>query len=286
MPRGEQESFSWMFHASSNAVNSSRIHNVSVANHGIVDPPLTPFGEEQCRTLAETFPHHSSVDLLVCSPLRRTINTTLLGFGSEIASGAVPAVIALPELQETSAYPCDTGSDASTLRQEMQEKPLDLSRVEDGWNSKTGRWAPEPEAFRKRTRSARLWLRARAEKDIVVVTHGAILHYLTEDWSDYDPEAGTSVSIRSLNGLARRARSMTNADFRALHTATGWKNVEFRTYRFESETDENASLVETATSRKRRDHTGKILEPTETARLGIHAGDPKTESIRSIQAKV
>ena len=93
-------------------------------------------------------------------------------------------VIALPELQETSDLPCDTGSDVDTLRKEMQAKPVNLSLVHDGWNDKKGKWAPDAEAIENRAREARQWLKARPEKEIVVVTHGGFLHYFTEDWTD------------------------------------------------------------------------------------------------------
>lgn len=152
------------------------------------DPSLTPFGEGQCQKLAQDFPYHKSVELLVSSPLRRTIYTTLLGFKPEIERGLT--VIALPEVQETADVPCDTGSNASVLKEEMKDKPVDLSRVESGWNSKTGRWAPIAGALEKRAREARQWLKARPEKEIVLVTHGGLLHYLTEDWTDYQATLG------------------------------------------------------------------------------------------------
>ena len=152
------------------------------------DPSLTAFGEEQCRNLAQIFPYHQSVELLVASPLRRTLYTTLLGFKPEIERGMT--VIALPEIQETADVPCDTGSDIDVLRKEMEDKPVDLSRVMEGWNSKQGRWAPITGPLEKRAREARQWLKARPEKEIVVVTHGGLLHYLTEDWVDYNAVMG------------------------------------------------------------------------------------------------
>ena len=153
------------------------------------DPSLTAFGEEQCRQLVNNFPYHDSIDLLVASPLRRTIYTTLLGFKPEVERGL--RIIALPEVQETADVPCDTGTDADILKEEMKGKPVDLSRVNDGWNSKSGRWAPIATALEKRAREARQWLKARPEKQIVLVTHGGLLHYLTEDWSDYKLALGT-----------------------------------------------------------------------------------------------
>lgn len=99
-------------------------------------------------------------------------------------------VIALPEIQETSDLPCDTGSDIEELRREFKGKPVDLSLVTDGWNSKKGRWAPEADAIIERGREARVWLRERKASNVVVVTHGGFLHYFTEDWSGCEKFVG------------------------------------------------------------------------------------------------
>ncbi|MCJ1463831.1 hypothetical protein MMC07_002440 [Pseudocyphellaria aurata] len=213
----------------------------------MLDPILTPKGEDECQQLRQIFPYHQSVDLLVVSPLRRTIYTALLGFRPEIERG-VP-VIALPEMQETSDLPCDTGSDAKNLKQDMDGKPVDLSLVHDGWNSKSGRWAPTKAAVDKRSRQARQWLKARPEKEIVVVTHGGLLHYFTEDWTDSDTFIGT-----------------------------GWMNTEFRSYHFiDAEADDeedNASIIETAESSRRR--KGKEMPLTKAERLQIRETALKT----------
>ena len=147
------------------------------------DPSLTDMGKEQCQQLARDFPYHKSIGALVASPLRRTIYTALYGFHPLIEEGM--RIIALPELCETADVPCDTGSDIELLREEMKNKPVDLSMVKAGWNVKTGKWAPTSDALEKRARESRQWLRARSESEIVVVSHGAILHFLTEDWSDF-----------------------------------------------------------------------------------------------------
>lgn len=163
-------------------------HNLCVANHSMKDPLLTPFGEKQCHDLAQSFPDHESIDLLVCSPLRRTIYTTLLAFSQDL--DRCGNVIALPEAQETADVPCDTGSDVSALRQEMADKPVDLSRITDDWNCKIGRWAPIAKALEKRAKEVRQWLKARPEKGIVLVTHGGFVHYFTEDWTGYKESMG------------------------------------------------------------------------------------------------
>lgn len=141
-------------------------------------------------------------------------------------------MLALPELQETSDLPCDTGSDPAKLKEEFESKgQVDLSRVHEGWNSKTGPWAANATAIEIRAREARLFLRSLGEaaaqnasedQHIVVVTHGGYLHYFTEDW----------------NGHAK-------------FTGTGWANTEFRSYEFVPGSPD-ASLVETRESKEAR----------------------------------
>lgn len=137
------------------------------------DPTLTPIGDGQCRTLQKTFPYRN-VDLIVASPLKRTIYTALLSFEDVLKNNKNLKVIGLPELQETSDLPCDTGSSAEELAKEFEGQPVDLSRVTPRWNDKKGRWAPTPEAIEERAKVARQWLMARPEKEIVVVTHGIL----------------------------------------------------------------------------------------------------------------
>ena len=168
-------------------------HNLSAKNHSIHDPRLTKVGEQQCRDLLAAFPHHKSVELLVTSPLRRTVYTTLISFEPVLEKGV--QIIALPEAQETSDVPCDTGSGPSVLHAEMSGLPLDLSLVHDGWNNKVGKWAPTSEAIIARAKEARKWLKERPEKEIVLVTHGGYLHYFTEDWSDSSLYAGESTAL-------------------------------------------------------------------------------------------
>ena len=156
------------------------------------DPSLTPFGEDQCRRLARSFPDHDKVELLVASPLRRTIYTTLLGFEPEIKRGI--KIIAQPETQEIGDVPCDTGSDPDVLKEEMAGKPVDLSLVHDGWNNKKGKWAANPRAIEARAKEARQWLKARPEKEIVLVTHGGFLHFFTEDWAETNKFHGKRVT--------------------------------------------------------------------------------------------
>lgn len=92
---------------------------------------------DECRALSEKFPYHSSIDLIVSSPLRRSLYTALEVFTPAVSRGV--KVIALPKLQETSDIACDTGTEVSELAKEfsVEQGPsgsvVDLSLLEHGW---------------------------------------------------------------------------------------------------------------------------------------------------------
>ena len=169
-------------------------HNVNPANHCMPDPRLTPFGVNQCKSLSTSFPipPSSTSTLIVASPLKRTLYTALFTFPDVIKNRKL-AILALPEVQETSDLPCDTGSKLAELKREFQGQAVDLSLVEkagDSWCSKKGRWSPMAEAIQKRAREAREWVWSREEEVVVLVTHGGFLHYFTEDWTGHNKVQG------------------------------------------------------------------------------------------------
>jgi len=148
------------------------LHNLCAANTKIHDPDLTPLGEQQCAELQKRFPHHQGIDLIVSSPIRRTLYTALHSFKDDIRTKSL-TIVALPELQETSDLPCDTGTSPSQLAHEFAKDSIDFTLFQPGWNEKTGKWSPDAEAIKKRAQEAREWLSQRPEKEIVVVTHGS-----------------------------------------------------------------------------------------------------------------
>src|ERR1700679_1464215 len=93
--------------------------------------------------------------LIISSPLRRTIQTTLLSFtnvlnkryydggsGNGIEGGAELRLD--PDLQERSALPYDTVSDRRAL--ETGFPTLDFSTLHLGWPSKEGAYSPDDNA--------------------------------------------------------------------------------------------------------------------------------------------
>lgn len=109
---------------------------MSTANHVIPDPVLTDLGHEQCRKLRDDFPYHAQIDLITASPLRRTIYTALESFEPVFQAHPNTQLIALPDAQETSDVPCDTGSDPEVLRKEFAGTNVNIDLVQDGWNNK------------------------------------------------------------------------------------------------------------------------------------------------------
>lgn len=180
-------------------------HNISkdFSHH---DPPLTTLGHTQAAQLPRTFPNPERIAAVVTSPLRRAIQTSLAGFshildkryfdqasGSGIENGI--ALLLDPDLQERSSLPCDTGSQRSVLEKEFLN--LDLTQLDENWEAKTGPYAADDDSVRTRAARAREKLKQIAtdlggneRKDIVVVTHGMFMKYLSGE-EDIDlPKAG------------------------------------------------------------------------------------------------
>ncbi|KAL8894151.1 MAG: hypothetical protein Q9207_008542 [Kuettlingeria erythrocarpa] len=208
-------------------------HNVDAAHINTRDPPLTPLGQEQCLDLKSRFPHHSSVDLLVTSPLCRTIQTTLSAFEPEVSRGV--KCFALPELQEIGISPCSTGSGAFVISQAFKDSPINFDLVTDDWAGNKGKWAYEDKAHEARCQAFLRWVKSREEVEIVAITHGGLLHQLTTE--------------RSLCGH---------------HHGPGWKNAEFRSYYIIDMIHGYLALQETAESSQRREEDSQPWGKAET----------------------
>ncbi|KAI4778965.1 hypothetical protein E4T52_06079 [Aureobasidium sp. EXF-3400] len=284
-------------------------HNISVANHAMHDPMLTPLGEEQCKALQAKFPFMDRVEAVVASPMKRTVYTALHSFAPVIKDKRLK-VIALPELQETSDLPCDTGSNVQDLESEFRGQPVDWSYMytppAKAWNSKLGKWSATASAVDDRARVAREWLYSRPEKEIVVVTHGGLLHYLIEDWMDTNKN-GTGITPPRCHRHRRRSeaspppvivnlgrvRSQSESGPDSSSSRTGWANTEYRSYTFGSNPKSGRPVfIETPQSRARRMGDEKPLSRSEQTNLQRVESRQRIEEEKayqkasSIQAKV
>ncbi|KAF9510653.1 hypothetical protein BS47DRAFT_1347824 [Hydnum rufescens UP504] len=161
-------------------------HNAS-RDWSIPDPPLTPLGKQQAEDLNESTSDNiqATADLLVTSPFTRTLQTTQIGLPKlkSRMEAAGQKLIVLSRLQEEGVLPCDIGKSREVLEKTEEFEGIDFSPLEDDWNVKVGDFAPEN--IVARAKWVRKWLRARPEREIVAVSHGALLLVITNtDQSD------------------------------------------------------------------------------------------------------
>ena len=158
-------------------------------NISIRDPSLTRNGMEQSKQFRDRYPYHASTDLICASPLRRTIQTASIALEPEVQRGL--KILAVADAQETTDTPSDTGSDPNKLVAEFGTI-LDLSLLGERWNDKSGINGTSEASIWKRAWRLRRFLRGRSENDIVLVTHGAFAHYITEHVNPQGHQTGKS----------------------------------------------------------------------------------------------
>lgn len=219
-------------------------HNLSPENEQKYhDPDLTKTGREQCERLRDRFPYLDGIDCIMTSPIRRTIQTALIGLEPAIEKRGLKLIL-VPRAQETSDKPSDTGSSVKALEKEFGDK-LDERRMVEDWSSNQGKWTMDAPHIETNVVELRKFIKSLDFKHVALVAHGGVsvllslhyccsfackilanyrqfLHYFTEDWSDNPGE----------------------------ESGTGWVNTEFRTYEYVK--GEGGHLKELAESRKRR----------------------------------
>ena len=146
----------------------------------VPDAALTPLGTRQAAALAPKLARYAKeIDLIVTSPLKRTLETTLLGWQPAIEKLGIENVIVHPASQECNNLPCDIGSQREVLQKMSEFVGLNFSSLTPDWTSKQGFWAADAKAISNRARSVRHFLKSRPEKNIVLVSHGDFLRKLT-----------------------------------------------------------------------------------------------------------
>lgn len=160
--------------------HSQATHNVA-DDYSLPDAPLTELGKQQASKLPEIVPQlQRQVDLIVSSPLKRALQTTLRGWGPAVQRlGGTKSVICLPQLQECNAYPCDTGSARDILEHDEEVKGFDFSLLTPDWTSKRGQFAADEASLNARAQWVRQFARSRPENTILLVAHGDIIRRIT-----------------------------------------------------------------------------------------------------------
>jgi len=153
-----------------------------------IDAPLTPLGEEQCHVL-DGITRDLDCELIVTSPLTRTVHTAMLGFKSLLAKG-VP-LVAEENCRETVNYLCDSRRATSDLAADFPH--CDFSRIESEsdpvWQKYQAVYGSQDKYDELResrdlkgvtTRKILMYsyLASQPQQSIAVVTHGSYLSYV------------------------------------------------------------------------------------------------------------
>ncbi|XDG03700.1 hypothetical protein ABKA04_003315 [Annulohypoxylon sp. FPYF3050] len=156
------------------------LHNIQGGQ--IPDPYLTTLGLTQCaqiqKNTAEEVP-----DIIISSPLKRTIQTAIFCFASAIAQRRL-RVHLVPELIETGDYPCNRMSDRVLLEGEFGEiidtarVPEKATPVDGGLLAVTSRAINARQAIDEIIQKYREKNPEKNHINVMVVTHGAFIPHL------------------------------------------------------------------------------------------------------------
>ncbi|KAF9510652.1 hypothetical protein BS47DRAFT_1347819 [Hydnum rufescens UP504] len=127
----------------------------------------------------------ATANLLVTSPFTRTLQTTQIALPKlkSRLEAAGQKLIVLSRLQEKVLRLVTLEKAVRSLRKRKSLRHR-FSSLEDDWNVKVGDFAPENVV--SRAKWVRKWLRARPEREIVVVSHANFLRAITNtDRSNY-----------------------------------------------------------------------------------------------------
>ncbi|KAK4225987.1 histidine phosphatase superfamily [Podospora fimiseda] len=155
--------------------HAQALHNVD-RDYTIHDPPLSELGRAQCldlkSNLVPKIPSQLDVELIIVSPMKRTIETALIAF-PELINRGVP-IVAHAGWQENSSQCCDIGSSLNDLPAEFPQ--VDFSQVDRTFPLKfRNEYAYSRPAILARGQSVLKDLYERKEKAIIVVSHSGFL---------------------------------------------------------------------------------------------------------------
>jgi len=149
------------------------LHNV-IRPYPYRDPPLTDIGEEAAKHIEVITP-----DLIVISPMTRTIQTAMIAFPSLIGAGVDPLQVEVqiwPELREAYEAECCKGLSRSAMTGKFPQ--LDFSRCSEEWDYEphsVGDTVKRAEVVRER-----LLQLSKTYKNIAIVSHRGFLAYLVQ----------------------------------------------------------------------------------------------------------
>ena len=170
------------------------LHNL-YNDSSIPDAPLTQRGFDFADDLGKRFVRErtNAVGLVISSPLRRAMQTSLTAFPRLLSSDLYPQDSGRgahngvdleldANLQELDAVPCNTGSASADLVSQFPELTAKIQSLPQDWQDKT---SLPPRTRRKalileRISDALTALKGSKADDVVVVTHSGVIGLLQE----------------------------------------------------------------------------------------------------------
>lgn len=150
----------------------------------LLDPALTPVGVQQANDVKdnELFKEFGKIDLIVSSPLTRTVETTMGAMEDAWVGGrAARKVLLHGDIQETGHVDCDRGRATEVIQPEFESRwgvnvfDFDWLHQHPDWTVKEGDYAHTGPAIQHRLHRFTQWLASREEEVIVVVAHHNVL---------------------------------------------------------------------------------------------------------------
>jgi len=197
-------------------------------NSGYVywDAKLTPKGEDQCAQLKGSirgtsvwgFDKPLNLDLVVVSPLTRTLQTAAISLGAPGSPGAPPFIASELCRERISDSMCDGRRNVTDLKQDFPSVDFSLIEHDEDWMFSNQK---ETDALcQERAVKFLKWLCRRPESQIAVVTHSLFLKNLlqqfAENVSQEDREAihafPANAEMRSVMLCAHREFTMTELE--------------------------------------------------------------------------
>jgi glucosyl-3-phosphoglycerate phosphatase len=161
--------------------HAQSLHNAQARPGGpdpmLRDAALTELGHRQAAALGAMLGAAPEVELIVISPLTRTIQTAMHAF----AGAAAPRIIHDLPREHLDNF-CDVGRSPAELARDFPD--LRFDHLPDPWwhvdpqSSAPYEKEPEP-VLMARVEAFAAWLKARPETTIAVVGHGTFLNRLT-----------------------------------------------------------------------------------------------------------
>ena len=140
----------------------------------LLDAVLSPFGVAQCLAFAESSILHKELDMVIVSPMRRTLQTAMQCFPEVVDS--IPFIAVEEVREQTGLHPCDCRLSIDELRTNFPKVCFDqIENVEDPLYHLYSTEREPDSHVHARAHKFFEWLFQRKESNVMIVTHSAFL---------------------------------------------------------------------------------------------------------------